>query len=96
MGSVTTVCLPFAYVGETDLSRHHDPVTVGWGETRAEGGANPVLKQVCECEPSTGRVFTRAGRSSRILLGKAADNARFPGLPISVEEIPKKVSHMYL
>ena len=52
MGPVTTVCLPFAYVGERDLSSHHDPVTIGWGETRADGGANPVLKQVCE--PSTG------------------------------------------
>lgn len=45
-GPVTAVCLPFAYVGETDLSSHHDPVTIGWGETRAEGGANAVLKQV--------------------------------------------------
>ena len=50
MGPVTTVCLPFAYVGETDLSGHHDPVTVGWGETRAQGGANPVLKQVWQPE----------------------------------------------
>ena len=47
MGPVTAVCLPFEYAGETDLSKHGDPVTIGWGETRAEGGASPLLKQVC-------------------------------------------------
>ena len=46
---MTAVCLPFEHAaGETDLSKHGgDPVTIGWGETRAEGGASPLLRQVC-------------------------------------------------